>query len=131
MQNVFYAHSGEKSDKSDWQLLSNHLETVGRLAAKNAAYFDSGVLAKNAGILHDLGKYTIEFQSRLEGGKKVDHATAGAQIAQQQWGRFGRLLAYIIAGHHAGLANGVDAGEIRATLTDRLKKIVTLIIDTY
>jgi len=124
MSRIFYAHSSEKTDKSDWQLLSNHLETVGRLAAKNAAYFDAEALAKNAGILHDIGKYSQEFQSRLEGGKKVDHATAGAQMAQQQWGKFGRLLAYIIAGHHVGLANGVDTGETRSTLTDRLKKSI-------
>ncbi len=125
MSKVFYAHSGNKSDKSDWQTLSEHLNKVSSIAAENARYFDAGMLAKNAGLLHDLGKYTIEFQKRLEGGARVDHATAGAKIAVEKWGHYGRLLAYIIAGHHAGLANGIDSGENRSTLDDRLKKTIS------
>lgn len=74
--------------------------------------------------MHDVGKYTEAFAKRLEGGKRVDHATAGAQITIKKWGHFGKLLAYIIAGHHAGLANGIDPGENRSTLDDRLKKII-------
>lgn len=124
MCRVYYAHSGNKTDKSDWQLLSNHLEKVGKIAADNARYFKASALAENAGLLHDLGKYTIEFQKRLEGGKRVDHATAGAQVAVDNWGHFGKILAYVIAGHHAGLANGIDAGENRSTLDDRLKKTI-------
>jgi len=124
MNRTYYAHSGNKPDKSDWQTLSDHLNKVSCLAAENARYFDAEILAKNAGILHDLGKYTDEFQKRLEGGKRVDHATAGAKIAVQKWGHFGKLLAYIIAGHHAGLANGIDGGDNRSTLDDRLKKVI-------
>ncbi len=124
MSRIYYAHSGNKTDKSDWQTLSEHLNKASSIAAENARYFDAGILAKNAGLLHDLGKYTIEFQKRLEGGARVDHATAGAKIAVEKWGHYGRLLAYIIAGHHAGLANGIDPGENRSTLDDRLKKTV-------
>ncbi len=121
---IYYAHSGNNPDKSDWQLLSDHLQNVSSIAAKNARYFDAEILAKIAGLLHDIGKYTEGFQNRLEGGKRVDHATAGAQIAVTKWGRFGKLLAYIIAGHHAGLANGIDSGENRSTLGDRLNKTI-------
>ncbi len=124
MNRIYYAHSGNKTDKSDWQLLPDHLSNVGKIASENAHYFDAEILAKNAGLLHDIGKYTREFQKRLEGGTRVDHATAGAKIALQKWGHYGRLLAYIIAGHHAGLANGIDSGENRSTLDDRLKKII-------
>jgi len=124
MSRIYYAHSGNEPDKSDWQLLSDHLNKAGCVAAENARYFDAVILAKNAGILHDLGKYADEFQKRLEGGKRVDHATAGAKIAVKKWGHFGKLLAYVIAGHHAGLANGIDAGENRSTLDDRLKKTI-------
>lgn len=119
-----FAHSGNKTDKSDWQLLSDHLTKVGNIAAENARYFGAHILAKNSGLLHDIGKYTDEFQKRLEGGNRVDHATAGAQIAVQKWGHYGRLIAYIVAGHHAGLANGIDSGMNRSTLADRLKKII-------
>ena len=124
MNRIYYAHSGNKADKSDWQRLSDHLKKVGCIAAENARYFDAAILAENAGLLHDLGKYTEKFQKRLEGGKRVDHATAGAKAAIQKWGRFGRLLAYIIAGHHVGLANGIDIGVNRSTLEDRVKKII-------
>ncbi|MBL1292384.1 MAG: HD domain-containing protein [Thiotrichales bacterium] len=46
------------------------------LAAKNAHYFDAEILTEIAGLLHDIGKYTKGFKNRLEGGKRVDHATA-------------------------------------------------------
>jgi len=124
MNRVYYAHSGDKPDKSDWQLLSDHLKKVGHIAAENARYFDAAILAENAGLLHDIGKYTVEFQKRLEGGNRVDHATAGAKIAIKKWGHFGKVMAYIIAGHHVGLANGIDSEKDRSTLDDRLKKTI-------
>jgi len=124
MSRVHYAHSGNNPDKSDWQLLPDHLKTVGHMAAENAQYFDAAILAEAAGLLHDVGKYTEEFQERLEGGKRVDHATAGALLAVKRWGDMGKVLAYIVAGHHAGLANGIDDGKNRSTLDARLKKII-------
>jgi len=33
----------------------------------------------------------------------VDHSTAGGLYGVQRFGKAGRLLAYIAAGHHAGL----------------------------
>lgn len=116
----FYAHSGLHSDQSDWQLLADHLSAVGRLAADFANPFAASELANVAGRLHDLGKYTEAFQQRLCGGARVDHATWGARIACEQYGAIGRLLAFGIAGHHAGLANGRDPGE-RTPLNDRLR----------
>ncbi len=72
-------------------------------------------------MLHDLGKYTREFQLRLEGNpSRVDHATWGARVAVERYGPcIGRLLAYGIAGHHAGLSNGKN-GTSRTSLQDRL-----------
>ncbi len=124
MNRKYYAHSGNETDKSDWQWLAEHLKKVGQLAAENARYFDAGALAEAGGFLHDIGKYTVEFQKRLEGGSRVDHATAGAKLAIRKWGHFGNLLAYVIAGHHAGLANGIDAGQNRSPLVDRLAKTI-------
>lgn len=118
----FFAHSGNLSDLSDWQRLPDHLYGVGELAAKFALLFGGQVFAKNAGLLHDVGKYCNEFLERLNGSnQRVDHATAGAKIAFEKWGQLGKLLAYCIAGHHAGLANGIDSGLARSTLDDRLK----------
>jgi len=71
--------------------------------------------------MHDLGKYSEEFQQRLAGkGARVDHSTAGAQTA---WERYhyplNKIVAFCVAGHHAGLANGVN-GERISALADRL-----------
>lgn len=92
---------------------------VGDLAGGFAKDFGGQSLAQAAGLLHDLGKYTREFQHRLEGGARVDHATWGARVASELFGPAGTLLAYGIAGHHAGLANG-RRGEGRTSLADRL-----------
>lgn len=116
----YYAHSTSQVDKSDWQSLRDHLLGVGDLALRYAAFFGGGQLAKTSGLLHDLGKYTREFQLRLSGEfPRMDHATWGARIACERYGALGRLLAYGIAGHHAGLANGKE-GDKRRALHDRL-----------
>jgi CRISPR-associated endonuclease/helicase Cas3 len=117
----FYAHSTQRTDKTDWQPLHEHLTSVGKIAAEFAATFGGQILAKPSGQLHDLGKYTEPFQLRLEGKfPKVDHATWGARVALNRYGPlFGHLLAYGIAGHHAGMANG-KGGKSRTSLQDRL-----------
>ena len=121
-QAVYYAHSGKLEDLSDGQTLLDHLSKVSEIAEQNAQWFGANELAKYAGLLHDLGKYCPEFRRRLQGGKiRVDHATAGAQVAAEHWQLMGKLLAYCIAGHHAGLANGIDEGQQRSNLDDRLK----------
>lgn len=120
MTKTFYAHSAPNLDQSDWQTLPDHLNAVGELAGRFAAPFGSTVLAQTAGKLHDLGKYTEAFQKRLSGGPKVDHATWGARVACERYKSLGRLMAYGIAGHHAGLANGRDPGT-RTTLDGRLE----------
>lgn len=117
----FFAHSTPTKDQSDWQPLAEHLLAVGQMAAERAAPFGGQQLAQIAGLLHDVGKYTDEFQRRINGDLiRVDHATRGAILALERYDQRGHLLAYGIAGHHAGLANGLDSGE-RTPLQDRLK----------
>lgn len=102
----FFAHSAETS-VDQWQSLQSHLQQVAALASQNAAHFGGAALAEAAGLLHDLGKYTDQFQQRLAGAPiKVNHSTWGARVAIEEYGELGWLLAYGIAGHHAGLANG-------------------------
>ena len=118
---LFFAHSTEQKNKSNWQPLHEHLESVGRIAAQSAQHFNDQTLALTAGRLHDLGKYTREFQCRLEGSpRSVDHATWGAKIARERYGDAAYLIAYAIAGHHAGLANGL-IGKKRTPLIERLE----------
>lgn len=115
----FFAHSAQ-GPKSSWQGLSEHLVAVGELAAGFAKAFGGQQLAACAGLLHDLGKYTQEFQAKLNGSpNKVDHSTWGARIALERYRALGHLLAYAIAGHHAGLANGRGEGH-RTSLEERL-----------
>lgn len=94
------------------------------MATGFATAFQSGELARVAGLLHDVGKVSSRFQEYLlRRASSTDHSTAGAQLACKLYGSpLGKLLAFCIAGHHAGLANGVGAEE--STLADRLKKKV-------
>ena len=73
------------------------------------------------GLLHDVGKYCVPFQRKLHGDAlQVDHSTRGAQIVVQRYGALGQLLAYGIAGHHAGLTNGAEGEGKRTPLQQRL-----------
>jgi CRISPR-associated endonuclease/helicase Cas3 len=123
MKRKYYAHSVEGKPADKWQLLGEHLFNVADLARSFADEFGSGDWAYLAGLWHDLGKYSKEFQQRLEGGKKVDHATAGAQHALKCLDKQkAKLLAYTIAGHHSGLPDGKSNEE--TCLTKRLRKQV-------
>lgn len=116
----YFAHSAAETSEEQWQLLVEHLSNAGEIASIFASVFGCADAGKTVGLLHDLGKYTQKFQARLRGStQRVDHSTHGACVARQRFGAMGQLLAYAIAGHHAGLANGAAAGE-RTTLIDRL-----------
>ena len=114
--------------------LGEHLRGVGQCAEEFARVFGSDDWSRVAGLWHDLGKYSAEFQQRiksvsgydahLEGlAGRVDHSTAGAQHAKAQFGLYGRILAYLIAGHHAGLpdwhADESRGGTLKARLDDK------------
>lgn len=119
--------------------LSEHLRGVGKLAEEYAQVFGSGDWARVAGLWHDLGKYSAEFQNRiksvsgydaeahLEGQSgRVDHSTAGAQHAVNQFGIHGRVLAYLIAGHHTGLPDWHTSETAGAALKVRLDDSIHL-----
>lgn len=118
----FYAHSKENEPEQNWQTLKEHLNNTANIASCFALEFKSSELALILGIMHDIGKYSIEFQKKLAGEKLfVDHSTAGAQLAVEYYGQaLGMLLSYCIAGHHAGLP---DYGSVNksGSLATRLK----------
>ncbi len=119
---TYFAHSAKDPTKADWQSLGVHLIEVARRCGEFTSRFGAEPWGKVCGLLHDLGKFSQEFQARLDGGRRVDHATAGARKAMEVFGPgFGRLLAYAVAGHHSGLPDGgVDGGARRDTLCGRL-----------
>ena len=139
-QMLYYGHSRKGEDKSEWQLLKDHLVNTADLAEKFGA--DAGIseLARVAGLLHDIGKYSKAFQARLDGSsRKVDHATAGArevrdlfkQDQNQEW--LATMLAYCIAGHHTGLPNYGDSSDLDGdgTLLSRIEKKKLEPFDAY
>lgn len=98
-----------------------HLSEVAEMAASFAAPFGASEWAYAAGLLHDIGKYSPEFQDRiLRDGPKVDHSTAGALVIDEDLHL--RPLAYCVAGHHSGLPNGGSWVDDGVTLLGRLKK---------
>lgn len=106
----YFAHSGRENDNSDWQRLDDHALCVARLAAEFAAPIRMERAAYLAGLLHDLGKYSLAFQARLAGANvAVDHSTAGVAHVEELVARtphevlMAQCIAYGILGHHAGL----------------------------
>lgn len=122
------AHIDEKGNTHD---LFEHLTESARLAETFAEAFHAEEWARLAGMWHDLGKYSEDFQSYINAANntdanieqkkgRVDHSTAGALHATKRFGLYGKLLAYLIAGHHAGLPDGDSGEEGAGSLTYRL-----------
>lgn len=138
----YYAHTatlpdGTPAPLEKWQLLEDHLAQVAEQATRFGSVFGATEWTRLIGRWHDLGKYSQEFQDYLRAASgvdahleeretvasKVDHSTAGAQLADRSLPTIGRLMAYLIAGHHAGLPNGMDATE-STDLERRLQKSI-------
>lgn len=125
----------QQDEQEQWQehSLESHLRDVAVLAADFAKHFNSESWATLAGLWHDLGKYRPAFQSyikqasgydpeaHMEQGKgRVDHSTAGALNALEYNPQVGRFLAYLIAGHHAGLPDWSSNTGGQAALAVRI-----------
>ena len=115
------------------QLLNDHLRAVSELAAQFGAAFGCSEWTRIAGLWHDLGKFSEEFQQYIRSSSgldghvgtspgRVDHSTCGAVRAYEKFGPLGRILAYVIAGHHAGLPDWQTEHSGMAGLAQRLAK---------
>ncbi len=121
----YFAHSLEDQEPSNWQLLEDHLKNVSGLAAKFAEPFGGDKWARIAGLWHDLGKFSNEFQAKLYKANgiechletkpgKVIHSQAGGHLATiKGWKKADRILSWLIMGHHAGLTD-FESDEIGA-----------------
>lgn len=127
------AHSRE-SDKNE-QTLLEHLWGVASIAAINANKIGFGLVGELLGLLHDIGKYSLQFQGYIGSaiGKlnpdedddyvdaqkmkgKIDHSTAGAQYAYRRLiergdnGKIvGEIISIILASHHSGLIDSLTS----------------------
>lgn len=135
LHDEYYAHSKEGyTPESGWQPLREHLQEVAEKAGLFAALFESQDWAKAAAWLHDFGKCDPAFQAYLlrenglddtgydeTGIGRINHSSAGAALAIERFGQLrGKLLAYLVAGHHAGLPDWYSADTGHAALSVRL-----------
>ncbi|MDZ4238803.1 MAG: CRISPR-associated endonuclease Cas3'', partial [Hydrogenophaga sp.] len=144
----FIAHVRE-TDRQAQQSLESHLRGVGFLSEQFADKLGLPKHGKAIGLLHDLGKYSIDFQHYIlsatgllnqdedeeyvdaKGLKgKIDHSTSGAQLvwsalsAQGQKGHFaGQVLALCIASHHSGLIDCLSLSDKTAVLDNFARRI--------
>lgn len=108
---------------SSGQPLVDHCENVARVSGQFADRFASQPFLQAAGLLHDLGKAAGAWQQYLRAnveasasgagrkGSPVTHAAAGVGAALKCYkSPWSQILAYIIAGHHAGLPDGSSGG---------------------
>ena len=86
------------------QRLIDHLDGTAKLAGKFAESFGKYEWGYCIGMLHDLGKYSKEFQHKIQfnTNDRVDHSTAGMRLCNEKGGYYS-ILQYAIAGHHSGL----------------------------
>ncbi len=121
---VYYARTLEGYPKSAWQELAEHLLGVARRASEFASAFESAPWGYCAGLWHDLGKYSADFQAKLAGARiSVEHSGAGAAFAVRKHKELGLCLAFAIAGHHAGLADYISSDNgLPTPLKERLSK---------
>jgi CRISPR-associated endonuclease/helicase Cas3 len=138
MENVAHVRRNEKGEWDNPQSLGDHIQGVAELAERFAAAFGNGDWGRLAGLWHDLGKYKPAFQDHIrkssgyeddsvdEGGPgKVDHSVVGAIWAEKRCADtapdIGRVLGYLIAGHHAGLPDWAHEMGVGGALCDRLR----------
>lgn len=133
---LYIAHRREKDGAT--QTLEDHLLGVASIAKCLAAKIGLKEQGELIGLLHDLGKYSKEFQAYLQSAVglinpdeddfvdarglkgKVDHSTAGAQLVWEELskqGGIGQIAAQVfslcIASHHSGLIDCLSSDANR------------------
>lgn len=120
----YYAHTRKDGKR---QTVKEHLEGVSKLAEGFSVDFLKP-LAKKAAFDHDLGKYALKYQWRLDDDNiKFSHAACGALEYKKFADKndcFAPLMEYCIAGHHTGLMDGGTGADNSdsPTLSGTLKR---------
>ena len=99
----FFARSVKEKPTKEPQRLIDHLTHVAARAREFSESFEWSNWAYAAGLLHDIGKYSMEFQDYLRSKKNEeqkrkkgpDHSTAGAREATKIFNKkLGKIIAY-------------------------------------
>ena len=126
MNESYIAHKRESDGKE--QSVKEHLLCTAEESKRFAGKIDLSEIGELLGLLHDLGKYSEEFQNYIKSAVglinpdeddyvnakglkgKVDHSTAGAQLIWRQLALKGgkewivsKVLALCLVSHHSGM----------------------------
>jgi len=130
----FIAHVRERDQAR--QGVMAHLTGVADLARAHASKLGIDSAGELLGLLHDLGKYSQEFQAYIQSATgllnqdkdddyvdatrlrgRIDHSTAGAQLIWKELSKqgalgslIGQVLALCVASHHSGLIDCLTPG---------------------
>ncbi len=125
MADLFVAHT-PPPDGTHWHSLKDHLAATAELAQRFAKPLGFGELARAAGLLHDIGKCSDEFQQYLRDchraahqgvpapRPRLDHKSAGALMAAEVC----EMVVPVLLGHHGGMLNLADVGPRLDTAVD-------------
>lgn len=136
MNKIAIAHVRE-CDKSQ-QTLEQHLCDVATLSKTSATKLGFPLAGELVGLLHDLGKYSTEFQNYIQSATglldpdrddsyvdaaakkgKIDHSSAGAQLIWRHFNHsknspekiVAQILSLCIASHHSGLIDCLTTND--------------------
>lgn len=153
----FIAHKRDKDGVE--QDLFEHLNEVARLTGKFASKIGLGKHGELIGLLHDLGKASLEFDQYIRSatgmidkgedgyvdvkGKrgKTDHSSAGAQVIYRNFNNSGnkmlfisQILPLVVSSHHSGLQDclspeGDDKFTERMNKPDELTRITESLLN--
>lgn len=137
----YIAHTPPDNDPKKWQSMEDHAGHVAARAAEFAATFGAEELAGWTGWLHDVGKYSGDFQNYLrqcDAAKRTfgpvpkpgsaEHKVAGTRLALRLLQTpLREMAALCVLGHHGGLtslkgpdgpANAIEAADGKAQMQE-------------